>query len=65
MSDDKFSLDELLNEYNEDTSSEFDLDSILNGYPEIEQEPYEPEMEKRRMELIKKEIISGDYEHKY
>lgn len=65
MSDDKFSLDELLNEYNEETSSEFDLDSILNGYPEIEQEPYEPEMEKRRMELIKKEIISGDYEHKY
>ncbi|MGN0691335.1 MAG: hypothetical protein ACI4K7_03190, partial [Oscillospiraceae bacterium] len=65
MSDDKFSLDELLNEYNNDTSSEFDLDSILNGYPEIEQEPFEPEMEKRRMELIKKEIISGDYEHKY
>ncbi|MGN0695347.1 MAG: hypothetical protein ACI4J5_01130, partial [Oscillospiraceae bacterium] len=65
MSDDKFSLDDLLNEYNAETSSEFDLDSILNGYPEIEQEPYEPEMEKRRMELIKKEIISGDYEHKY
>lgn len=67
MSDDKFSLDELMNEYSGKSSEheDLDLDSILGLSPAVEQKPFRPEMHERRMELIKKEIISGDYEHKY
>lgn len=67
MSDNKYTIDELMNEY-ADKSESFDLNSILDtsdNIPGISEEPYDPEMEKRRMELIRKETISGDYEHKY
>lgn len=67
MSDNKFTIDELMNEYS-DSGEKFDLNSILgdsDNIPDISEEPYDPEMEKRRMELIRKETISGDYEHKY
>lgn len=63
MSDDRYILDELMNEYSGISGGDMDLDSILGI--KTDQPPYEPEMEKRRMELIKKEIISGDYEHRY
>ena len=63
MSDDRYILDELMNEYSGKSSGDMDLDSILGI--KTDQPPFEPEMEKRRMELIKKEIISGDYEHRY
>lgn len=67
MSDDRFSLDELMNEYSGKSSEneKLDLDLILGLSPEVDQKPFKPEMQERRMELIKKEIISGDYEHKY
>lgn len=121
MADDRFSLDDILNEYSNKTKPvsgmTINMDELLRGIenaekeynekilpdtvqiPKPEQEseyfqenvnvqfnreamarlysseappppiepepPVDPELEKRRMELIQKEIISGDYEHKY
>ncbi len=68
MSDEKITANgqPVIGEYESDLSA-FDPDSILENdiFSGIRDEPYEPEMEKRRMELIKRETISGDYEHKY
>lgn len=67
MSDEKITANgPVIGEYESDFSG-FDPDSILENdiFSGMSDEPYEPEMEKRRMELIKRETISGDYEHKY
>lgn len=97
MADDKFSLDDLLNEYSEPSDKSagmsLNLDEVLRSIEAEEQkyitrelaavgaasaaqksapqpvipdpEPFNSEMEERRMDLIRREIISGDYEHKY
>ena len=68
MSEDRFSVDDILKEYSgkKAEQSEIDLDSILNDTPIPQKIPeISPEMRERRLDLINREIISKDYEHKY
>ena len=68
MSEDRFSVDDILKEYSGKKAehSGIDLDSILNDTPVPRKvSEISPEMRERRLDLINREIISKDYEHKY